>query len=70
MSFDAETIIISLITSAIGFVFFSYGRKLGKIQITTCGVGLMIFPYFIEGLWPRIAAGLILTIAPFVMKWW
>lgn len=70
MNFDAETIIISLVTSGIGYIFFAYGRRLNKVPVILCGVALMAFPYVVDGLWPRIAVGAALTAAPFLFKWW
>lgn len=46
---DANTLIAGLVVSGVGFVFFSYGRKMGRMPHLATGVVLMVFPYFVPG---------------------
>lgn len=48
MSFDPSTLFVSLMTSAIGYALFSYGRKQARIPQVIGGVLLMVYPYFVE----------------------
>ena len=52
MDFDASSIIAGLAVSSVGFVFFSYGKKMSRPPQMVGGLLLMIFPYFVPGvLW-------------------
>jgi hypothetical protein len=47
MNFDASTLIAGFVVSGIGFVLFSYGRKMGRAPHVVTGIVLMVFPYFV-----------------------
>jgi hypothetical protein len=47
---DASTLVAGFVVSGIGFVLFSYGRKMSRPPHVIVGLVLMIFPYFIPGL--------------------
>ena len=51
MNFDASTLVAGFVVSSIGFVFFSYGKKMSRIPHVVTGIVLMVFPYFIPGVW-------------------
>lgn len=53
--FDGAEILASLFVSAIGFVFFSYGRKMTRAPQILAGIILMVFPYFVAGAWVVLA---------------
>ena len=55
---------LNLLLGAFGLAYFVYGKKNGAIVPLVCGVSLMIFPYFISGLFPLILVGLILILLP------
>jgi hypothetical protein len=46
MDFDPNLLLLSLIPSGVGFVLFTYGRKLDRWPQLVCGVLLMVYPYF------------------------
>jgi hypothetical protein len=49
VNFDAGTIVAGLVVSSVGFVFFSYGRKMSRPPHIVIGLILMVYPYFIPG---------------------
>ena len=55
---------LNLLLGAFGLAYFVYGKKNGAIVPLICGVCLMIFPYFISGLFPLMLVGLILLLLP------
>ena len=55
---------LNLLHGAFGLAYFVYGKNNGAIVPLMCGVCLMIFPYFISGLFPLILVGLILILLP------
>lgn len=52
---DGAGILVSLFVSAIGFVLFSYGRKMTRGPQMLTGIVLMAFPYFVSGVWVILA---------------
>lgn len=60
VNFDAGTLISGFFISGVGFVFFNYGRKMGRpIHIIT-GLILMVFPYFVPNVLASIGIGALL----------
>lgn len=49
MDFDPASLILSFIVSGVGFVLFSYGRKMQRYPQLVSGLLLMGFPYFVSG---------------------
>jgi hypothetical protein len=60
MQIDAAWLFASLVVSAIGFVLFSYGRKMARIPQLVVGLAMLIYPYFVPSVIPMVivAAGL------------
>ncbi|HEU4406077.1 MAG TPA: hypothetical protein VFS43_12485 [Polyangiaceae bacterium] len=61
MSFDANSLLASLLVGSAGFVSFVYGRKQGRLPQMLVGVALMAFPYFVSSvpLMLGVGAGLL-----------
>jgi nicotinamide riboside transporter PnuC len=52
LSFDISSLIAGLIFGVIGYWLYKQGRKNSNIPIVCSGVGLMVYPYFVNGaLW-------------------
>jgi hypothetical protein len=51
MDVDVSGLFASFLVSGIGFVLFSYGRKMSRPPQVVSGLVLMIFPYFVSNLW-------------------
>jgi hypothetical protein len=47
MDLDAGSLITSLLVSSVGFVLFTYGRRMGRTPHVWVGIVLLIFPYFV-----------------------
>lgn len=54
---DGLSFIASFLISGLGFVFFSYGRKMKRPPQIAGGLTLMVFPYFVSS----VAAMLIIA---------
>ena len=54
---DPGSILMSILVSGVGFVFFSYGRKQSRFPQMLAGVILMIYPYFIPNPWAMLGVG-------------
>ncbi|MDR3586648.1 MAG: hypothetical protein P4L59_15245 [Desulfosporosinus sp.] len=61
-------LIFSLIISSVGFAYFVYGKKTVEFLFLIFGLALMIYPYFIPDLVTSVIIGVLLVIAPFVLK--
>ena len=57
MSFDSGTLFLSLITSGIGFVLFTYGKKEGRGPQLVAGIVMMVYPYFVSSLLMNVLVG-------------
>jgi hypothetical protein len=47
MNLDASSLIAGFVVSGVGYVLFSYGRKLSRPPQMVGGLVLMVFPYFV-----------------------
>lgn len=48
MDFEPKALVASLLISSVGFVMFSYGRKMQRFPQLVAGLALMIYPYFVS----------------------
>jgi hypothetical protein len=60
---------IGVITGAFGMAYFIYGKKQGKPVPLISGMLLCVYPYFFESTVLIIAIGILLIIAPFLIKY-
>jgi hypothetical protein len=44
--FDPTILIVSMIPSGIGFVLFTYGKKMHRLPQLLGGIAMMVYPYF------------------------
>ena len=70
MNFDVPLLLVGMIFSGIGFVYFSYGKRMQKFNLMASGLVLMVCPYFTENMVSTVIVGLILSALPFLLKWW
>ena len=61
--FEGAGLIASILVSGIGFVFFSYGKKMSRWPQMAGGILLLVFPYFVSGALLTIAIGGLLILA-------
>ena len=51
-----------MLFGAIGMGYFIYGKRQSSLLPLLCGVGLMIFPYFVSGtLWMLLIGGALMA---------
>lgn len=65
---SAASLLWSLIFGAIGFGFFTYGRKQASFVPLLCGLALMIFPYFVSNTFVLVAIGVVLIATPYFVR--
>ena len=66
LNLDPTTIALSIFFGIIGIGYYSYGKK-GNFYFRLTGVGLMLYPYLIDGVPLVIGIGVLLTILPFIL---
>jgi hypothetical protein len=57
-----------LLFGSIGLGYFIYGKKQRAAVPLVCGLGLMIFPYFVPNTMLLIAIGAVLTAIPYFLR--
>jgi hypothetical protein len=60
LDIDASSLIAGLFVSSVGFVLFSYGKKMSRPPQMAGGLVLMVFPYFVPGVLWMLAIGAVL----------
>lgn len=65
---DTATLLIGLIFSCIGLGYSLYGKKQKQAMPFACGMGLMLYPYFISNKPALVGIGLLLSIIPLVAR--
>jgi len=69
MGGDSNTFILSILFGVMGMVYFAYGkRREGKESFFYSGIALMVFPYFVSGQNQTIAIGVLLSVAPVLLR--
>jgi hypothetical protein len=63
MSFDASSILLDIMTSAIGFALFTYGRKQARLPQVIGGIALMAYPYFVSSYTSLLIIGVLICVA-------
>jgi len=64
----AATLLWGVLFSGIGIGFFVYGKKQKANVPLACGIGLMIYPYFIPDTTLLVVIGVLLTAIPFLIR--
>lgn len=66
---DSTTLLISIITGAVGLGYFVYGKKQQHLMALVSGLGLCLIPYFTDSIGCMIGLSLLLMAAPFIMNY-
>ena len=65
---SASSMLWSTVFGAIGFGYFLYGKKQKHIVALSSGIGLMLFPYFVENTLAMVGIGAALMVLPKFVK--
>ena len=65
---NLATLLWGLLFSSIGLGFFLYGKKQRAVVPLTCGLALMIYPYFVPNVYALAAIGIVLTAVPYFWR--
>ena len=59
---------LAILFGAIGFGFFTYGRRQRATVPFVTGITLLIFPYFVANTWLLITIGIALIALPYFIR--
>ena len=62
------TLLWGVVFGSIGMGFFIYGKRQGAPVPLACGIGLMIFPYFVSNTWATVVVGALLMAIPYFVR--
>jgi hypothetical protein len=65
---NTSILLWSLLFSSIGLGFFVYGKKQKAVIPLLCGLGLMIYPYFVSSTVLLVAIGVALMALPYFVR--
>jgi hypothetical protein len=57
-----------LLFGSIGLAYFIYGKKQRAVVPLVCGLGLMIFPYFVPNTMLLVGVGALLIAVPYFLR--
>ena len=67
---DSEAgLIWGMLFGAIGLGYFVYGKRQRMGVSLVCGIGLMLFPYFVPSVTWLILIGIALMALPWFIRW-
>ncbi len=63
-----SVVFAAIIFGSIGFGAWRYGKNMGQWRPMVIGVGLMLYPYFVDGAWLLWGIGIALTAALYIFR--
>lgn len=61
------TLIIGILTGAVGVAYFVYGKRQTKFAPLIAGMALCVYPYFVDSVLWLVVIGAALLAAPFII---
>ncbi|MGO9934916.1 MAG: hypothetical protein ACLPV8_24310 [Steroidobacteraceae bacterium] len=65
---NTSSLLWGLLFGSIGLGFLIYGHKQRAVVPLICGLGLMIFPYFVSNTMLLVAIGMVLIAIPYFVR--
>ena len=66
--YSTAALLWGVLFSSIGFGFFLYGKKQKNLPVFICGLGLMVYPYFIYNTYLLFIFGILITALPYFWR--
>lgn len=64
---DTSSLVIGIVTGAIGVAYFVYGKRQARFVPLIAGMLLCVYPYFLASIPLMLAIGAALIAAPFLI---
>jgi len=68
MNFNTAALVWNVLFGAVGAGYALYGKKQQEPVPLLCGVGLMVFPYFVSSIFWLVVVGAALMAIPFIHR--
>jgi hypothetical protein len=68
IALDTSSLLWALLFGSIGLAFFVYGRRQRTVVPLTCGIALMILPYFVSNTVLLVTLGVALIAIPYFVR--
>jgi hypothetical protein len=68
MRMNMATLLWGVVFGSIGMGYFVYGKRQSAPVPLVCGIGLMIFPYFVSSTWATVLVGALLMAVPYFVR--
>lgn len=68
MKLNEAWLLWGLVFGSFGLGFFIYGKKQKAVVPLVCGIGLMVYPYFITNTYLLVGIGLALMAVPYFLR--
>jgi len=65
---NEASLLWGVVFGAVGLAYFVYGRKQKRFVPLFCGLGLMVFPYFMSNTVLLVVVGLALSVVPYFFR--
>lgn len=65
---DIAPLLWGVLFSSIGLGYFIYGKRQGAPVPLLCGIGLMVFPYFVSNSGAMVLVGAALMAVPYFVR--
>ena len=62
------SLLLGVVFGAVGLAYFVYGKKQQRFVPLLCGIGLMVFPYFMSNTVLLVVVGLALSAIPYFFR--
>ena len=66
---DTVTFMVYVLFGAIGFGYFIYGKRQRKVVPLICGVGLIVYPYFVTNTVLLFVIGVVFLGLPYFIRY-
>lgn len=70
MDLTPAGLLIGLVFSGVGLVYLRFGKKQDNWPIMFTGLALLVETYMVKPHWAQVTVGIILSLLPFILKWW
>ena len=60
------TLFLGLLFGAVGTVYLALAKREGNVTYLCCGIALILYPYFVDGVFLTIAIGIVIAAIPLV----
>jgi hypothetical protein len=57
-----------IVFGSVGFAYFIYGKKQHVFMPMICGLGLMVYPYFVANTLLLVLTGAVISALPFLIR--